>query len=182
MAKAIQIRPIRPADRAPLAEGFERLGEESRYRRFLVPHGRLTPAELRYLTEVDHHDHEALVAIDAASGRGIGVARYVRLSDHPDAAEVAVAVADDWQGQGIGTQLMNALADRARAEGVSRFTALALASNPAILALLRDLGDVEVVDRQSGTIELSIALGDVAAGRLSAFLRPFAAGLQSRKR
>jgi hypothetical protein len=69
-------------------------------RRFLAPHGRLTESELRYFTEVDHHDHEALVAIDPNTGHCTGVARYVRSTDDPAVAELAVAVVDGWQRQG----------------------------------------------------------------------------------
>ena len=74
----VDVRPVEPEDRAALAEGFERLSPESRYRRFFGPMPRLSDRDLDYLTRVDHHDHEALVAVDALTGDGIGVARYVR--------------------------------------------------------------------------------------------------------
>ena len=74
----LEIRPITPGDKSDLASALEESSREAIYRRFLGPHGPLAAAELRYLTEVDHHDHEALVAFDPESGRGVGVARYVR--------------------------------------------------------------------------------------------------------
>ena len=65
------IRPIEPADRERVAAGFERLSPESRYRRFFSPLPELSGRQLDYLTRVDHHDHEALVALDADSGEGV---------------------------------------------------------------------------------------------------------------
>ena len=82
-ADDLTIRPISPDDKGTLVEGFERLSEESRSQRFLSPHGPLSETELRYLTEVDHHDHEALVAIDSRTGQCVGVARYVRYRHEP---------------------------------------------------------------------------------------------------
>ena len=73
------IRPIEPTDRDLMAAGFERLSPESRYRRFFSPLPDLTGRQLDYLTRVDHHDHEALVALDADSGDGVAVARFVRV-------------------------------------------------------------------------------------------------------
>jgi hypothetical protein len=58
--------------------------------RFLTRRNELTPAELRYFTDVDHHDHEALGAKNHADGRGVGIARYI-----PQAAEIAVTIVDD---------------------------------------------------------------------------------------
>jgi hypothetical protein len=49
-------------DRDLLLRGFNRLSPESRYRRFLVPIADLSESAIRYLTEVDHHDHEAMIA------------------------------------------------------------------------------------------------------------------------
>ena len=66
----------------------------------------LSPAELRYFTEIDHHDHEALGAVDRANGRGVGVARYVRSLEDSQTAELAVTVVDEWQGRGLGTELV----------------------------------------------------------------------------
>jgi phospholysine phosphohistidine inorganic pyrophosphate phosphatase len=154
----VLVRPIEPGDRALLRDGFERLSEESRYRRFLAPMPELSDATLSYLTEVDHRDHEALVAIDAQTGQGIGVARYVRLPDRPRVAEAAVTVADDWQGRGAGTLLLELLAGRAREEGIERFTALVLASNREMLELLEALGPVRVVDNEAGTVEVESPL------------------------
>src|SRR6476646_4015156 len=62
-AVAVRIRPIRPEDAALLSDGFDRLSPQSRRQRFFVAKKRLTDSELRYPTDVDHHDHEALVAV-----------------------------------------------------------------------------------------------------------------------
>ena len=133
----VRIRQGHHTDRELLLRGFERLSPESRYRRFLAPMKELTEATVRYLTEIDHHDHEAMIALDEQTGEGIGVARYVRDPDHPDVAEVAVTVIDDWQGRGLGTLLLEVISARARQEGITRFTALMLAANKEMMDLLQ---------------------------------------------
>jgi GNAT superfamily N-acetyltransferase len=175
-AEALEIRPIVAEDRQALLEGFDRLSPESRYRRFLSPHGKLTTRELDYLTEVDHHDHEALVALDPRTGEGVGVARFVRSQTDPGEAELAVAVIDDWQRQGVGTRLVTALAERAREEGVTSFTALVLADNELMLNLLEEIGDVTVGDSEAGAVQLSVELPETGLGRLSRLLRAVARG------
>jgi RimJ/RimL family protein N-acetyltransferase len=170
------IRPISPDDKRALADGFERLSERSRYRRFLSPHPRLSEEELRYFTEIDHHDHEALIALDPATDEGVGVARYVRSEEDPSAADLAVTVADDWQGRGVGGRLAAALAQRAREEGISRFTALLLAENEQMLGLLRDLGSVSELQLEQGTVQLTVDLGESGLGRLVRLLRGVATG------
>jgi len=113
---------------------------------------------VRYLTEVDHHTHEALVAVDPRSSDGLGVARFIRSPDDPAVAEIAVAVIDDWQGRGLGTALLDGLTARAREEGVERFSAVVLAENRPMLDLLDGLGDVEVTGRDGGVVELLMDL------------------------
>jgi GNAT superfamily N-acetyltransferase len=83
---------------------------------------KLTEGMVRYLTEIDHHDHEAIIALDEQTGEGIGVARYVRDQERPEVAEVAVTVIDDWQGRGLGTLLLEVISARAREEGITTFT------------------------------------------------------------
>jgi len=129
--------------------------------RFLRRKDELTPAELRYFTDIDHHDHEALGALDHAGGRGVGVARYVRDTSDPQAAEIAVTVADDWQGRGLGTELLARLSGRARAEGIHRFTALVSADNAAMAGLLRSVS-ASPVHREHGTVEYEIPLAPAA--------------------
>ena len=152
----VLIRPVRRTDARLLADGFARLSPQSRRMRFLGTKTTLSAAELRYFTEVDHHDHEAIGAL-SADGRGVGIARYVRDADDPQAAEMAVTVVDDWQGRGLGTELLTQLTGRARCEGVLRFTALAAAENVAVAGLLRNLG-AELAGRGPGTVEYEIAL------------------------
>lgn len=173
---ALEIRPISPDDKQALLDGFERLSPESRYRRFLSPQVRLTPAELRYFTEVDHHDHEALVAIDSRTGEGVGVARYVRSQTDPRSAEIAVAVVDHWQQRGVGTRLAAALADRARDEGITTFTGLMLAQNELMLNLAEELGEARIAHGEHGTIEVSIELPADGPGGLARILRAIGAG------
>ena len=66
----VMVRPVEPGDREAIRAGFERMGPDSRYKRFLSPIDELTERQLDYLTEVDHHDHEALVAIDDDGAEG----------------------------------------------------------------------------------------------------------------
>lgn len=146
------------SDRDLLRRGFERLSPESRHRRFLAPMPELGEDMVRSLTEIDHHDHEAIIGLDEKTGDGLGVARYVRSNERPDTAEVAVTVIDDWQGRGLGTLLLEVLSARARAEGIRSFTALMLATNKEMMELLRRLGPVRIIDRELGTIEIEVPI------------------------
>ena len=156
-----RIRQGHHTDRALLLRGFERLSPESRYRRFLAPVTELTDPMVRYLTEIDHHDHEAMIALDDQTGEGIGVARYVRDRDRPDVAELAVTVIDDWQGRGLGTLLLEVISARARQEGITRFTGLMLATNKEMMDLLQELDPVRIVDQELGTVEIEVPIPPV---------------------
>jgi nucleotide-binding universal stress UspA family protein len=171
----IAIRPIEPEDRDALAEGVRRLSPESRYRRFFAPVNELSERDLDYLTRVDHHRHEALIALDADTGGGVGVARFVRIEDGE--AEPAMVVADDWQGRGVATALLDALVVRAREEGIHRFVAPVLAGNIDAMRVLRRLGTTTT--RPMGReVELVIELapGPGRRRRLLDVLRTFAVG------
>ncbi len=157
----IRIRQGHSADRALLLQGFGRLSPESRYRRFLTSLTELSEPMVQYLTTIDHHDHEAIIALDEATGEGIGVARYVRNRTRPEAAEFAVTVVDDWQGQGVGTLLLEVLSARAREEGVTTFTALMLAANQEMMDVLTALAPVRIVDRELGTVEIEMQIPTV---------------------
>ncbi len=177
----IMIRPVRPSDKRAIASAFDRLSPESRYRRFFAPLTRLSERDLAYLTEVDHHDHEALVAYDARSGEPIGVARFVRWAE-PAEAEVALTVVDHWQGRGVGTALLERLVERAREEGIQRFLALIVGENRRALDLARSLAPDGGPPRRSasGHLELVVDLpgpGEGIGRRLRRLLREAARGL-----
>ena len=171
------LRPIAPEDKLLLAASFERLSEESRYRRFLTTKDALSAAELDYLVDVDHSDHEAIIAVDPSSGEGLGVARYIRSADDAEVAEVAVTVADDWQGRGLGRALLDRLTYRARREGVRRFSAVVQSDNRASLGLLEGVGDTRR-RFDTGTVELVVELPPKRGigARLARALRAAAAG------
>jgi RimJ/RimL family protein N-acetyltransferase len=151
------IRPIGPEDRERLAAFFDGLSEESRRRRFLAPKKTLSGAELKFLTDVDHRTHDALVAIDPADGSIVAVARYAAWPDRQHVAEIAFSVADGRQGQGLGTLLGRRLIPRARARGFARLDATTLVDNQPARALLRRLGFVSVGASQ-GVMELQLCL------------------------
>jgi nucleotide-binding universal stress UspA family protein/GNAT superfamily N-acetyltransferase len=138
----VTLRPIAPQDKQLVANAFECLSDSSRYRRFgnVQP---LTPETIAYLTEVDHIDHEAIIAIEPETGDALGVARYVRTHEDPAAAEVAVAVVDDWQGRGLGRALLTELTRRARREGIRRFVALVQSDNEEALKLMRGVTNLD---------------------------------------
>jgi GNAT superfamily N-acetyltransferase len=170
------LRPVTPADKPLLAAAFAQLGEESRYRRFFTPLRALDARQLAYLTELDHRDHEALLAIDARSGSCAGVARFVRVAE--DVAEPAVVVADRWQRLGLGGALLERLAERARAQGIVRFSAVVLAENRDAIRLLERLGDA-TRDESGHELRFDVVLADrgEAGHTLRDVLRAAAAGL-----
>jgi protein lysine acetyltransferase len=148
----VVIRPIRPGDKALLAAAVARLSPHTARMRFLAPKNRLTAAELRYLTEIDYVDHYALVAVRADEPQCLaGVGRWVRDTEQRDAAELAILVADELQGKGLGIALGEALSDAARARGIARFTGITLAENRAAHRLFAHLSS-QLRTRHEGSV------------------------------
>jgi len=153
----VLLRPLAREDADELVRAFGELSRESRYRRFLESVERLTPEQVRYLTDIDKDKHVAWCAV-TPEGRGVAVARSIR-DAHGDCAEYAITVVDEWQGRGIGKVLTIALARAAWATGVRHFKATMFADNTRVLRILASVGD-EVERRQEdrGTIEVVYAL------------------------
>jgi RimJ/RimL family protein N-acetyltransferase len=141
-----------------LADIFAGLSPHSRFARFLAPKGRLTAAELRYVTDVDHHDHEALIAITRLGGEPVGVVRFIRDLSNPTSAEFAAEVVDAWQNRGVGSLLATRIAARARQEDISELTALMSASNHRSARLIAKAGGVNHRTRDGGTVSYRVAL------------------------
>jgi RimJ/RimL family protein N-acetyltransferase len=155
----IYVRHIRPEDAIELKRGFERLSPTSRYRRFLAGVSSLTEAQLHYLTHVDGEDHVALVATmpDGEREIGLGVARFVRVTDEPHVAEAAITVPDDVHRRGIGKLLAMTLARAALERGIDRFRGEILADNAAARQLLEEVGATIVRDAD-GNLVFDVAL------------------------
>lgn len=166
-ARRMQIRPLTAADRERIADEFSHLGEQTRRRRFGGLATRLSERELDRLTNIDHHTHEALAAIEPGTDRIVGIARYIALPDDPGAAEVAVEVDDNWQGRGLGGRLISALVDRARAEGITRLLAYVSTENLPVVGWISRAGGI-VHSHDADTIELSLPLERLAQGRRAA--------------
>jgi RimJ/RimL family protein N-acetyltransferase len=133
----ISLRRVDADDRTGLAALFARLSPQSRHQRFLSPKRELTPRELTFFTDIDHFSHEAIAAVDHRDDSIVGVARYVRRADRPDAADVAIEVADEFHRMGIGNALANVTIQLAHANGLTLLTATTLWENRAARALLR---------------------------------------------
>lgn len=155
----VELRRLQPSDKARITAAFERLSETSRYRRFFTPLARLTPRHLRYLTEVDQHDHLAWGAIDCADPArgGLGVARCVRLTDEPTVAEAAVTVIDPWQGRGLGPLLLDVLAEDARGHGIETFRGYVLPDNTPMKSLVEQAGGRTAVT-EGGLLRIDLPL------------------------
>jgi RimJ/RimL family protein N-acetyltransferase len=155
----VLIRPIRPDDKQILREGLERLSPASSRARFLTAKPRFTNDELRYLTEVDGSDHVAVLAVFADDpSRLAAVARYVRLAEDPGTAEIAIVVADELQGQGLGRKLGLMLSDHARAAAVQRFVALMLSDNVPAHRLFATIAENLTTEHDQGVDRLLVSL------------------------
>jgi GNAT superfamily N-acetyltransferase len=134
---------------------FFRLSPETLYRRFHSPITRPEQAQPQRLLDLDHHDREAVVAVDG--GEIVGVARYARKAG-ADTAEVAVVVADDWQGQGLATRMLSMLGELAVGAGVRHFTLSMQADNRPVLHLVRRLYPDAALTYEQGTVEATVPL------------------------
>ena len=129
----VTVRPLRNGETAAVQAVFDALSPVSRLRRFGGAKNVLSTADLQLLSRVDATHHVLVASVD---GTPIGIARLVR---EDDSAEVAFAVADEWQARGVGTLLVERLAADARAAGIRRFTADIAPDNLPSRALLRRL-------------------------------------------
>lgn len=136
---------------------FRDLSERSRRLRFHGPKPRLAERDLERLVDVGCCGREAVAAVEMATGRTVGTARFVRDEDAPE-AEIAFEVVDEWQGRGVGRALLAELAELGRREGVERFRASVAAGNEPALALVRSSGTVLSSRFEDGAYQLVVAL------------------------
>ncbi len=134
------LRRMRPDDRPMYEAAVAGLSERSRYLRFGSPVPKLGERMLAQLMDLDDHRHVAYVALTPDGTTVVGVARFVRLEHDPASAEVAIAIADDWQRVGVGPLLLNRLIAHARRAGVDSLLAVRLAENRAAATLARGAG------------------------------------------
>jgi len=174
----VLVRPLQLSDRHELAIGYEHLSAEARRLRFFAAPSRLSDADLEYLTNLDYHDHFAWAAfaIDERGQPGIGVARYIRDPTQPNHAEVAVTVLDDYQHRGLGTLLLEMLADHARRNGITTFVSHILWDNREILETLAAAG-ARIEPEEPGVARVAIGIpapeSPTLVGLVRAALRAF---------
>ena len=139
--QSVTVRTMQPLDRDMEDNFVQNLSLRSRYLRFHSVLTKLTPVMLEKFTNVDYPDEMALIATIDKAGveHQIGVARYHR-SANPECAEVAIVVADDWQGQGVGTQLLLSLRKTGLEAGIKNFELSVLPENSRMLTLAKKLG------------------------------------------
>ncbi|MFM8598978.1 MAG: GNAT family N-acetyltransferase [Mycobacterium sp.] len=152
------LRPVLPGDSARSTHPAVDFSTETLYRRFLSTRAP-TAALMGYLFQVDYVDHFVWVLAAGENGPVVADARFVRNVEDPAVAEVAFIVADDYQGRGIGSFLMDALIVAARVGGVHRFTARLLAENAPMHAIL-DRFDGQWQRDEPGVVTTEFAVGD----------------------
>jgi GNAT superfamily N-acetyltransferase len=154
-----RVRPIRPDDALRLVELHTRLSPRSLYLRFFGPHPMLSQAEVQRFTEVDYADRLALVA--TMGDHVLAVARYDRFVGTAE-AEVAFVVEDAYQHHGVGSELLDELADAAFARGVTTFRAETLAENRVMLDVFHHAGFPVASSTAYGTVTLRFPIAPTA--------------------
>ena len=149
----VRIRQARPDDDAALRAGFAHLSDDSRYTRFFTAVPRLSGSLLRQLTDLDGHHRLAFAVFDPAreseigwtDGFGIAVARFIRPDPAVPVAELALAIIDEYHGNGLGQLLLAGLIVAAEKHGIEQLQAFVLASNQPMIRLLASYGARELV-------------------------------------
>jgi GNAT superfamily N-acetyltransferase len=138
--RVFEIRALRPRDEADMLAAVDRIGAQSLYRRFMGAKRGFSDKERAFFLNVDFANHVALVAVvnDGDHAAIVAGGRYI--VEKPGTAEVAFAVVDDYQGQGIGAVLLRHLAVLARRAGLREFTAEVLPDNTPMLKVFEKSG------------------------------------------
>ncbi len=159
----VHLRPIRTDDAPAIVAFHSRMSERTRYLRYFSPYPRIPEADLKRFVTVDHDSREAFVVTSGA--RIMAVGRYERLGpDSPD-AEVAFVVEDAYQGRGIGSVLLEHLAEAAREVGISRFVAEVLPQNGGMLRVFSDFGYQVQRRYDDGVVHLSFPIATTERSR-----------------
>jgi len=156
--RRVDIRALRQDDRDELLAAVGRTSPESLYRRFFTVKRGFTEQEIAFFLNIDFVDHVALVTVVDEASRPVivGGARYILL--RPGKAEVAFAVIDQYQGQGIGTALMRHLAGIARGVGIRELTADVLPENNAMLRVCATSGLPLTTKYESNIVHVALRL------------------------
>jgi RimJ/RimL family protein N-acetyltransferase len=156
--RRVEIRALKPNDRTELVAAVESVSPQSLYRRFLTVKRGLTEQEIDFFLNIDFVTHVALVAVMEEGGkqRIVGGGRYVVL--RPDTAELAFAVVDEYQGQGICAALMRHLSAIAREAGLRELVAEVLPDNFPMLRVLDTSGLRLTTKRESQVVHVALQL------------------------
>ncbi len=156
--RRVEIRALKPDDRAGLVAAVARSSPETLYRRFFAVKRHFTEPEIEFFLHVDFIDHVALVAVVDEGGQPViaGGTRYVVVQ--PGKAEVAFAVVDQYQGQGLGRALMHHLAALGRSVGIKELIAEVLPDNIPMLKVFEKSGFPISVKSERGVVHVSIQL------------------------
>jgi RimJ/RimL family protein N-acetyltransferase len=156
--REVEIRAQRPPDGEGLTAALARMSDESIYRRFFGPRRQFTEKEAAYFLNVDFVNRVALVVVANENGKQaiVGAGRYVVVE--PGRAEVAFAVIDEYQGQGIGATLMRDLAAIARQVGLRELIAEVLADNASMLKVFEKSGLKMGVKREGRVVHVKLRL------------------------
>jgi len=156
--RRVEIRALRPEDRDGMLAAIDRTSAQSLYRRFFGAKRHFTDQEKSFFLDVDFANHVALVAVLEESGQPViaGGGRYIVLK--PGQAEVAFAVIDQYQGQGIGGVLMRHLTSIAREAGLHELIAEVLPENAAMMRVFETSGLQFNKKRESQTVHFVLHL------------------------
>jgi acyl-CoA synthetase (NDP forming)/GNAT superfamily N-acetyltransferase len=159
----VRLRPIRPQDAPAIVAFHSRMSDRTRYLRYFSPYPRIPERDLARFVTVDHDTREAFVVVSGP--RIMAVGRYERLGpDSPD-AEVAFVVEDAHQGRGIGSVLLEHLAQAAREAGITRFVAEVLPQNGSMLRVFSDFGYQVQRRYHDGVVHLSFPIATTERSR-----------------
>jgi acetyltransferase len=151
--ESLRVRPIRHDD-GELEEAFVRgLSLESRYQRMLSGGTKVTPEWIDSMTHIDYRRHMAFAVTTVSDGieQLVGVGRYV-VDAATLTADVALVLADAWQGQGLGRRLLTTLLEHAQTAGVREAVGVVLATNVAMLRLARSVGFAVTAEPGDATV------------------------------
>jgi RimJ/RimL family protein N-acetyltransferase len=156
--RRIEIRALRPEDRDDLLAAVGRIGADSLYRRFFAVKRQFSENETSFFVNVDFVNHVALIAVLEEEGKRViaGGGRYIVVN--PGQAEVAFAVVDKYQGQGLGTTLMRHLVAIARRSGLRELIADVLPDNRQMLKVFEKSRLPTSTKRESGVVHVTLRL------------------------